>query len=151
YRAWDRTFGTAGYDVDLRQTSTAVGGVTAFSTGTRTATVTVNAVNDAPVLSAGSPELTQVGTIDPLAPGDTVGSFADDFISDVDVGPSYGIAITATSGANGTWQYSLDDGTTWANIGTVSATSALLLREIDRVRFQPTTSVYTGTATITYR
>ena len=46
FRAWDQTSGTNGGTAD----STANGGTTAFSTATDTASLTVNAVNDAPVL-----------------------------------------------------------------------------------------------------
>ena len=48
FRAWDESTGTAGTKVD---TSTN-GGSSAFSIATDTASVTVNAVNDAPVITA---------------------------------------------------------------------------------------------------
>ncbi|MFM7345108.1 MAG: beta strand repeat-containing protein, partial [Tagaea sp.] len=46
------------------------------------------------------------------------------------------IAITGTTG-NGTWQYTTDSGTTWTSVGTVSGTSALLLRgaATDQLRY----------------
>ena len=46
FRAWDQTSGTNGTLAD----TTSNGGTTAFSTATDTASLTVNAVNDAPVL-----------------------------------------------------------------------------------------------------
>jgi hypothetical protein len=48
YRAWDRTQGIAGGTFDL---AGHVGGTTAFSTAFESATLTVRAVNDAPVLA----------------------------------------------------------------------------------------------------
>ena len=61
-----------------------------------------------------------------------------------------GIAITALSSGNGTWQYSLNGGSSWTSVGTVSNTSAPLLRETDRVRFLPDARNGT-TASITFR
>lgn len=47
FRAWDRSSGANGIAVNI----TAIGGASAFSTGTETASITVNAVNDAPEAS----------------------------------------------------------------------------------------------------
>ena len=47
--------------------------------------------------------------------------------SDVDSGALSGIAVTGLSSSTGTWQYSTDNGSTWADVGTVNATSSLLL------------------------
>src|SRR5262249_20657012 len=47
------------------------------------------------------------------------------------------------------WQYSLDAGLSWAAFGAVSSASAVLIRDIDRVRFVPLPG-FTGTAHITY-
>ena len=54
-----------------------------------------------------------------------VSDFADK-ITDADATAVKGIAITAIIG-NGTWEYSIDGGTTWTEVGSVSATNALLL------------------------
>ena len=48
FHAWDQTSGTAGTKVD----ASVNGGTTAFSTATDTANITINPVNDAPVLDA---------------------------------------------------------------------------------------------------
>ena len=53
YRAWDQTSGTAGDTVDLSGNG-ATGGTTAFSTAIETASLTVKAVNDVPVRTAGT-------------------------------------------------------------------------------------------------
>ena len=71
-------------------------------------------------------------------------------ITDVNTVAVEGIAITALSSGNGTWQYSLNGGSSWTSVGTVSNTSALLLRETDRLRFLPDAKNGT-TASITFR
>ena len=48
-----------------------------------------------------------------------------------------GIAVTNLSAGNGKWQYSLNAGSSWTDVGTVSASSALLLRSADLLRFVP--------------
>ncbi len=74
------------------------------------------------------------------------------------VGPSSGIAITATDDTNGLWQWSTD-GTHWHTIPAVNGLnpaaplqpSVFLLASSDFIRFLPTpNSNFTGTATITY-
>jgi len=47
FRAWDQTFGTEGMQADVSVN----GGITAFSAETETVSVTVNPVNDAPVIT----------------------------------------------------------------------------------------------------
>ena len=61
-----------------------------------------------------------------------------DLITDED-GPGEGIAIIAVNDTGGEWQYSLDDGDSWMNMGTPSLEEALLLpySETTRVRLQP--------------
>ena len=46
-------------------------------------------------------------------------------ITDANSNDAEGIAITSLSSGNGTWQYSLDGGSTWLSVGTVSTSSAL--------------------------
>src|SRR5206468_3217101 len=58
-------------------------------------------------------------------------------ISDVDSVALQGIAVTATNSSTGTWQFSIDNGQNWSNVGAVSASSALLLRPTDKLRFVP--------------
>lgn len=58
-----------------------------------------------------------------------------------------GIAITGTSGTNGTWQFKTSAGS-WTDMGSLSESNALLLEETDRIRFVPTG---TGTPAITFR
>ena len=68
--------------------------------------------------------------------------------TDVD-GDTRGAAVTFKTGT-GDWQFSLNGGSTWTSVGTVSATSALLLGPTDLVRFVPTTSA-TGSANLTVK
>lgn len=142
YRAWDRTTGTIGGTADLSGVNSvgtykAVtnGDETAYSTTKQTATLTVTAVNDAPVLTPATPALTTITENDTSNAGQTVASFLGTSISDADASALQGIAITALTSGNGTWQYNTGSG--WTSVGTVSASSALLLRGTDSLRFVP--------------
>ena len=144
YRAWDRTGGTAGSTVDLSAASSygttkAVtnGDETAFSASKQTASITVAAVNDAPVLSAASPTLATLTEDQTNDGGQSVAAILGASVSDVDSGAASGIAVTNLSAGNGKWQYSLNAGSSWTDVGTVSASSALLLRSADLLRFVP--------------
>ena len=131
---------------------------------TRTFTVTVTAVNDAPRRlsgfatvnlaaaledapggAGGNPPGASVSSLfgaaytdarDQVNQAVTAGSVADAFA---------GIAITTNTAiaAQGVWQYS-SDGSTWTNLPAVSATAALLLRPTDSLRFVPAAD-YHGT------
>ncbi len=70
-------------------------------------------------------------------------------MSDPDSGALQGIAVHTISTTNGTWQFSTNGGSNWSNIGTVSQSSALLLRSSDLVRFLPNGENGT-TATLAY-
>ena len=151
YNAWDQTSGSAGSFANV----TSNGGTTAFSTAIDTITVNVSSVNDAPVLdNSGSMTLTAITEDDINNAGQSVASIilsaGGDRISDVDSSASEGIAITATTSGNGSWQYSTDGGTNWSSVGTVSGSSALLLRSTDLVRFVPNGQNAT-TGDITFR
>ncbi len=107
--------------------------------------------NNAPVLdSTKSPALTAINE-DAGAPSGAVGTLVSqlvdlsspsgqlDNVTDVDVSPSLGIAITAADSTNGTWWYSTDNGSTWTTLGAVSGVSARLLAAdaATRLYFQP--------------
>ena len=111
-------------------------------------TVTVSAVNDAPVLA--DTALSMTVAEDAGAPSGAVGSTISAFtggITDVDSGAAKGIAITANNETNGTWYYTTNGGTTWTAVGTVSNTSALLLADNANTRlyFAPNAD-YNGTS-----
>src|ERR687888_75296 len=113
------------------------------SSATKTVSITVNPVNDAPVLDAsGSPSLNAIDEDDSSSAGtkisDLIASGGAGYISDADSGALQGLAITAANTSNGSWQYTTD-GTTWNALGAVSNTQARLLAADanTKVRFQP--------------
>lgn len=125
-------------------TYTATGG---GSSGSTTLKITVTGVNDAPVLSSTTATLTTITEDQTTNAGQTVSSFLQS--TDVDSSALKGVAITSLSSGNGVWQYSTNGGTSWSNVGTVSETSALLLRSTDLVRFVPN-GIDGTTANFTY-
>ena len=84
-----------------------------------TSTITVTAVNDAPVAS-GSPSLAAISEDSTDPAGDTVANLFSSSFSDVDGDSLVGIAITANAAtaSQGAWQYSTDDGSNWTAIAT---------------------------------
>ncbi|WP_121989380.1 DUF4347 domain-containing protein, partial [Nitrospira lenta] len=113
-----------------------------------TMTVDITPVNDAPVLADTALNVTVAE--DAGAPSGAVGSLVSAFtggITDVDSGASKGLAITGSNETNGTWYYTMNGGTTWTAVGTVSNTSALLLADngSTRLYFSPGAD-YNGTS-----
>jgi len=143
YRAWDRTTGTASINGTASYSDTSTNGTaTAYSISVATASISVTSVNDAPVLdNSGNMTLTTITEDQTTNSDNTVAniilSAGGDRITDVDTSAVEGIAITATTNGDGAWEYSTDGGTTWTAVGTVSNTSALLLRATDSLRFVP--------------
>ncbi|MFC0243784.1 T1SS-143 repeat domain-containing protein [Rhodopseudomonas telluris] len=148
-------------------------GVTSFSYTIRdshgaesTATVQVNQIvvppNSAPVLSGSGfalgseaedagPPTGAVGTrVADLV--DLPGNGGHNNVTDANTGAVTGIALTATNTANGIWWFSLDNGASWTQVGSVSNTQALLLAESARLYFQPNAD-WNGTVSqaISYR
>jgi cyclophilin family peptidyl-prolyl cis-trans isomerase len=152
YRAWDTISGASGGRADL-SASGAVGGSSAFSSATDTASLSVSSLNDAPVLTAANPTIggTAQGTAKTFS---LTGTFLNNgtgttTITDPDTGATVGgIALTGIAGA-GTWEYSTD-GTTFTSVDTVAADSALLLPKTAQLRYTPSANS-SETATITYR
>jgi Ca2+-binding RTX toxin-like protein len=135
FYAWDQTTGTSGTTADLLNyfltipTSMKTGSSTAFSTAYEGAFITVNPVNDtAPTLGAGTPTLTTINEDELLISnkGTSVANLIKGLITDTDKNPQ-GIAVTGVDNSNGTWQYTLDGGANWINLGTLSDSSATLL------------------------
>ena len=131
-----------------------------------TATITVNAVNDAPVLTdVAVPALTAVNE-DAGVPSGAVGTVITslvDFVTggsslnnvtDIDASAVLGVALTGTNNANGIWYYSTNSGGAWTAVGTVSNSQALLLSAdgTDRLYFKPEPN-FNGTVSnaITFR
>ncbi len=94
--------------------------------------------NTAPVLS-GANNFTPINEDNLTSNGDLVSALVAGQITDPDTAALAGIAITATNSTNGTWQFSLNNGGAWTNVGAVSSTQALLLGSDanERVRFVP--------------
>ena len=98
-----------------------------------TIAITVNAVNDAPVLdNSGTPALTAVNEDETNPAGITIAALiatgaGGDPITDVDAGALEGIAVIAVYNTNGTWQYSTNAGGTWSAFGTPTTAAARLL------------------------
>src|SRR6185295_13223047 len=125
------------------------GGATAYSGATATSNISVTGANDAPVLS-GANDLTTIGEDQTANGGDLVATLISGQVSDVDAGSVNGIAVTGLTSGTGAWQYSTDNGSTWNAVGSVSGTSALLLRSTDKLRFVPDGQNAT-TGSITFR
>ena len=119
------------------------------------------AVNTAPVLdNTGAPTLVSIQE-DPAAnPGTLVQAMlatgaGGDPISDADTataGDPDGIALIGAVTTNGSWEYSINGGGSWASIGPVSGAAARLLaaNTMTRLRFVPNLN-FNGTATVTFR
>jgi uncharacterized delta-60 repeat protein len=101
-----------------------------------TTEVNLVGINDAPILLPAAPSLTSLNEDQTANTGQTVASFMDKTAIDADAGALKGIAIFGVEGALGRWQYSFN-GSTWTDMGAVSASSALLLRATDWVRWLP--------------
>ncbi|MDX1928435.1 MAG: Ig-like domain-containing protein, partial [Pirellulaceae bacterium] len=150
YRAWDQTQGASGGVMD----TTIAGGSSSFSLAVETATQSILAVNDAPVLDT-VPEtnLTAIDEDIQRPAGDPIELLLS-AATDVDAGALRGIAITTVSGAtNGTWQFTLNGGSTWASVGVVSRTSALLIPSNgtqSKLRYLPNPN-FSGNLQVTFK
>jgi hypothetical protein len=122
----------------------------------------------APLMNAADlPAFAQVAQNLPVASntGSTVGAMlatggpivsnqplGNNFLSlDTANGALQGIAVTSLrSGQFGAWQFSTNGGANWSSFGpNISTANALLLRDVDRVRFLPNQNV-TGFATLQF-
>ncbi|MGH8670906.1 MAG: beta strand repeat-containing protein, partial [Burkholderiales bacterium] len=87
-------------------------------------------------------------------PGMSVSALIAGKVTDPDASALSGIAVTAVENSNGTWQYSINGGSTWNNFGTPSAANARLLAADGNtyVRFVPNAN-WNGTVTngLTFR
>ena len=116
-----------------------------------TKTVNVQAVNDAPILDNSlSPTLATVSE-DATTPASTqVATLLTGAVTDPDGSTLRGIAVTSASNYYGNWQYTLNNGTTWTDMGAVTSTAARLLPGWARVRFIPDHD-FNGTVNLYYR
>ncbi|MEG4632126.1 DUF4347 domain-containing protein, partial [Microcoleus sp. AR_TQ3_B6] len=121
------------------------------STGPGSATTVSILVNNSPVLdTSGTPALNAQNQGDSASTGTLVSTIITNLggtkITDPNTAASQGIAITGLDTANGSWQYTINGGTTWTNTPAVSATNALLLASDanTKIRFVPN-ATYNGT------
>lgn len=105
-------------------------------------TITLNGVNDAPVLADTVLTLTQ--SEDAAAPSGAVGTLVSSLagasnITDADTTNPKGLAVIAADSSHGAWYFSINGGTNW-NLLAVTGTAARLLASdaTTRVCFQPT-------------
>ncbi|MBE9563345.1 MAG: hypothetical protein IMF12_10850, partial [Proteobacteria bacterium] len=123
-------------------------------------TITVNNINDAPVLDfSETPILTTIDEDDLTNTGtsihniiDSVSSVPLDMITDVDSSALKGIAVITVDNTNGSWEFSTDTGSTWTAFGTVSESTARLLTSnaASLIRFIPNAD-FNGTVNISFR
>lgn len=102
-------------------------------------TVTVQAVNDAPVVGDPSvqPDLTGIQEDHIFNDGTSVSDLLAQLdVSDAD-GDVLGIALTSTPEISGYWQYSTNGGSFWTSLPALNDSTAHLLTATDRVRFVP--------------
>jgi hypothetical protein len=148
YLGWDETAGAA----DTTFSLTALGGTSAFSSATATASMPIDFVKPAPTWLAGAtasftPVPGYSATSTPV--GDTVAAvFGGAFRDAPNI--SVGVAISAQSGTtDGVWKYSTDGGSTWKPFPTTLSTkAALLLQANDLICFVPSRP-FSGTVSLT--
>ena len=149
YRAWDQSSGRAGTTVDLSNPQ-AVGGASAFSSETRTATISVTAINDAPLYIPGRSTL----RLKPVPEdhsfnftGTTVADLLGNAVFDIDEGSKQGIALIEL-GAGCQWYWNTG-GSNWG-YATVAPQWARLLQSTDIIGISPNAG-FTGDATFAFR
>ena len=105
-------------------------------------------VNDAPVLNAAPDVVLGAVAEDAGAPVGAVGTLVSALVdiggalsnvTDADVAPLTGIAVTNAVTTNGAWFFSTDNGGSWTALGAVSSANARLLAADanTRIYFQP--------------
>ncbi|MBI1205753.1 MAG: hypothetical protein GC191_00535 [Azospirillum sp.] len=137
YRDTDDNPGQVDRVVTLTGITDSSGGTAALQV---TSTVSVTPVNDAPVMTGSGRTLTAIAENLALADnhGTTVSTLLASAGSVSDVDSSHlGIAVTAVTNTNGSYQFSIDSGATWTALTGLSSAAALLLADSDLIRFVP--------------
>jgi VCBS repeat-containing protein len=105
-------------------------------------TITVNGINDAPILSDTALAISQAE--DATTPSGVVGTLISALagagnISDADTGASKGLAIVSADSTHGTWYYSTAATPSWTSFTATTATARLLAADANtRIYFKPT-------------
>lgn len=109
-------------------------------------TITINNTNDAPVIPpAQNLNLTPITTLQVNNAGNLVSDIIAGTITDEDATSVNGIGIYEKSEmGGGTWQYFINGGANWSDFGTFSS-KALVLRAVDKVRYNTNELAPTGT------
>ncbi|TLP36807.1 DUF5801 repeats-in-toxin domain-containing protein [Arcobacter arenosus] len=120
---------------------------------TAVATINILGTNDKPIINSNLvANLTEINedVLDADNTGTLVSALLGNSVNDFDDDAVEGIAVTGIDNTNGTWQYSIDGGTSWNNFDNgTSDTNATMLYDSSLVRFVPNEDYY-GTADITY-
>ena len=143
---------TLGGDWELEYKTGSIETSIALDSTTQAEFQSVLPVNNAPVLDGTPfPSLTSITDSEINNAGNLVSTILSTYVTDADGDPE-GIAINGAAPFSGTgnWQYSLDSGTSWTDVGVVNNGSSLLLRDTDMIRYIPTSSG-NNSAGITYR
>ena len=134
FKAWD---GTDGYDDGAIVDATSLSAIDAYSSDVVNTMVTVLRVNDAPLLPSTRYYLTTILEDDANPQGDLVLDLTTN-ITDVDlIDVAFGVAIVMLDEDNGVWQFSVDNGNSWAAMENVGLENATLLDSFTLVRFIP--------------
>lgn len=116
--------------------------------------------NSAPVLQPTQPlKLDNVPEDSLQPPGNTVtqilASGGENPITDPDLEALRGVAVTGVNDTNGVWQYSLaptvGEEFDWLPFGVISDTQAVLLRDVDWIRFVPNPDFFGLAGSVTFR
>ncbi|KPA12194.1 Cadherin domain protein, partial [Candidatus Magnetomorum sp. HK-1] len=99
--------------------------------------LTIQAVNDSPVLSPYTPTMPGISEDNVNNSGVLISSVIGSSIADVDTGAIQGIALYQINHSNGNWEYSINNGLNWSLISGITPSSALLLSSVDKIRFVP--------------
>ena len=115
-QAWDQyTDGSTYTAVDLDAVVVSTnGGTTPYSSSSKTASITVTDVNDAPVLSTATSSFDSITEDNITNTGHTVAELLDGVIVDVDDSDDTaltGLALYSYDQSNGSWEYSSDEST----------------------------------------
>ena len=115
--------------------------------GIVTRTIVINSVNAAPVLT-GANDLTPIGEDAFNNGGTLVSDLISGWVTDADPAALQGIVVVSVDNTNGSWEFSMDGGTTWSALGSPSAADARLLAADAQtyVRFVPNPN-WSGTVT----
>lgn len=147
--AWDGSDGVADGST---MNATSMSSVDPFSVDLGQFVVTIDPVNDAPVLLRQPIELTSIYEDDFTSPGDGIFSLlpfvSDDDLSE-DIVSKLGIAIIEATESNGTWQFKQSDNSSWQNIGHVNRSSAIVLDHSNFIRFVPSPN-FNGEASLQF-